>query len=318
MSSAFPGWIADFWAAWLALFSGALLGVVYLVLTRRDRRDDPDIAAEAADAERRKELLVEQLRELSEERHKLGEVLYAAERARLEGLAAEALKSRDRALEGLKRAEAKAARKSRASQGPLARRPQLRGALWGGGIVAIFAILFVVLKSSEAPRVEGGGMGSNNPGRAGAATSDPHDSQLQALIDAVQRSPQDVRPLVALGHELLFRQAFEQASDLTERALRIDPVDVEARAHRAALRSARGDDQGALADLLHLVQRYPNEGEPWLWRGLVARRAGQKDLALDSLRRFKTVAPPGTNLAEMDELIRMIQSDGAPGSPTPP
>lgn len=298
------------WTGFAALAAGLAAGAAYLFATRRDRGTLVDATADVADAQRRTELLVEQLRELAEERHKLDEARYAADRVRLEADAANALRDRDRALADLaarRPATSPPAGASAAAAGFWAARPQLKGAVWGGGVVAFLGVALLLAMREQTPRVEGGPMAgagptslSLSPGATGEV-----DGEMDALVEAARRDPADLSALVQLAHALLLRQAIAEARDVNERALRLDPIDVEARAHRAFIRGASGDDPGALAELERLVNRYPNADEPYLFRGIVAMRLKDRPKAIASLERFIDLAPAG---AEMDQARRIVAS----------
>jgi tetratricopeptide (TPR) repeat protein len=317
--SPLPSWITEWSQGWLCMATGFVAGGAYLFFTRRDRTPSADLQAEIADAERRKELLVEELRELAEERHKLGEDRYVAERDRLEKAAAGALRARDEALNRVRSGDGrKAARQTQTKPaaglvGWFDAHPQLKGAAWGSGLVLFFVLIWRLLGAAETPRGEGGTMTGINPGAQPTSSQgsqpDPHDSQLQPLIQAVQRDPEDVAALDRLSHELLNRGDFAETSDLVERALRIDPIDIEARAHRAALKSAQGDDQAALDELERLAARYPNAPEVVLFDGLTARHANQNERAIASLERFIHLAPPSEDTSEVRNLIDSIRAE---------
>ena len=338
--SSLPAWIADWWQGWTCLGVGFAFGALYLLLSRKDSTPAADVEAEIADADRRKDLLVEELRELAEERHKLDPARYQSERERLEAAAADALRARDVALQKLKRPpkrEAAATAKGPAPTpkggastpkpagdvpGWFAQHPQFKGAAWGGGLVLFFVIIWRLVTAAEAPRTEGGSMTGINPsagGMGGAASAsgstskqEGPDDALAPLVQAVQRDPMDIAALNRLTHELVFRDDFTNASEFTERVLRIDPIDVEARAHRAVLKSARGDDQAALDELGKLARRYPNAPEVFLFDGLTAQRAKQNKRAIESLEHYVQLAPTGADTSEVRSTIASIRSGATP------
>ena len=157
-----PTWIVDWWQSWTCLGVGAAVGAAYLFVTRKDRTPAADVEAEVADAERRKDLLIEELRELAEEKHKLDAARYAAERERLEAAAADALRTRDAALQKAKlpprREVASKPPKTGASKpapdlpGFFDAHPQLKGAAWGAGLVLFFVVIWRLIGAAETPR----------------------------------------------------------------------------------------------------------------------------------------------------------------------
>jgi len=138
----------------IVLGVGALFALVFLFFQWRKAKAAPAKAPGEGQAnlERRAQLLIEQIKELANERHQMGDERYAAEKSRLELEAAAALRARDeaRSLPARASAEASAGSKVKTASGKpptgfSAQHPQLVGALWGGGAVLFFVVLGLVL-----------------------------------------------------------------------------------------------------------------------------------------------------------------------------
>jgi tetratricopeptide (TPR) repeat protein len=262
--------------------------------------------AEAADeAGRRAARLLDQLRELEVDRHQLSAEAYAAERSRLEGLAANALRMRDEA-------PAKGATPKRPEpsvppppRGFFGRHPQLQGAFWGGGVVVFFGALGLWLSHEAQPRQAGEGA----TGTAGRDASPPaaEDSAFAAALARVRENPGEVDTSAHVVHELIRRDDFDEARELTERSLGVDPFYPEARVHRAFLRAAGGDEAGGTAELLRLAGLYPGAYEAFLFLGMVRMKAGDNRAALEAFERFLAEAPPEETPPQMRAAIGALR-----------
>lgn len=141
----------NWWPPIIALVVGSVIAVLMLFQRR-------GATAAAADEElvrldRVVDGIVEQLRELNAERHLYDAEKFTAEVQRLEREAAAAMRARD----AHKSAPKKKPEPKRAAQatGFAAKHPQLVGAIWGGSIVAFFAVSFFFLTNEQKPAAQG-------------------------------------------------------------------------------------------------------------------------------------------------------------------
>src|SRR5260370_30122015 len=132
----------NWWPGIIVLAIGLFLGAGSLLFVRprtartREKRDE-----RLADLDGRVQLLLDQLRELSADRHHLDVAQFAAEKGRLELEAAAAMRARDEHQHGVRPkapaqgGEVPATAAATSAQGWWTRHPQLKGAAWGGGVV---------------------------------------------------------------------------------------------------------------------------------------------------------------------------------------
>jgi tetratricopeptide (TPR) repeat protein len=291
----------------LVLALGLLAAVVALVLGRG--RAVPSGKAEARrtgatktaeEAELRASRLLDELRELEANRHQQSQAAYQAEYARLESLAADALRARDEARTVAAKPSGPAPGAAGAGTGFFGRHPQLAGALWGAGVVGFLGALFLYLNRDAAPRGANEGLtGTAGRGETAAAPQTTQDPAFDAALARVREDPGDVETSAHVVHELIRRQDYDEARLLTERSLGVDPFQSEARAHRAFLLAVGGDERAAVQQLVHVGELYPNAHEALLFLGLVRMRSGDNPGAVDAFERFLAEAPPDEQAPQM-------------------
>ncbi len=292
-------WIPGILVLITALF-GALL---YLAISRQKRDTLKAGSEDSADLDARAQGLIDQLKELSADQHLLGEAQFSAEKDRLEREAASALAQRSALARSPRKEPATAA----TGASWLARHPQLQGAFWGGGVVLFFAILGFLLVVEQKPRGRGQEVTGKTPGDGQPAETTAEDPHLKQALDQVGEHPNDAAALANAAHELLSRQAWEEARQLTERASGIDPFDLENRIHRAFLKATQGKSEEASKELAHLYERYPNSQEALLLDGAVAAQAGNLRRAIDSFERYLVEAPPSEQPPHLREGVAALR-----------
>ena len=301
------------WLPGLLVLGLGLLAGVALLLARRagapagageTRR--AGAVHEAEEAELRSARLFEQLRELESDQHQLSAEAYQAEHAHLEGLAADALRARDvaRAAAGKPRPSSLPAPQP---TGFLGRHPQLAGAFWGAGVAIFFAALFFWVTRDAKERSQGEGL-TGTVGRGESPKPPPaEDTAFTAALARVQEDPSDVDTSAHVVHELIRRQDYDVARELTERSLGVDPFYSEARAHRAFLLAVGGNTEGALRELQHVSTLYPKGYEALLFLGLVRMRSGDNQGAADAFDRFLAEAPPEEQAPQMRAALTTLR-----------
>lgn len=317
----------------IALVIGLAISVIVLLLMMRKKSPAPAADARLAELKDRAQLLIDQLRALEAERHQLGD-RYDAEKARLELAAAQAMKdcatyvaSKEGAAADARSAAPAAvtvgapagAQPSPSSQtaptGFFRRHPELKGALWGMGIVGFLVVVGLVISQEQMVRTEGvemtGATPPNDPvpGQS-QASADPMaaDSQFKMYYERAQKNPADTETSSMVGHELIRMQRFDEAEKLTRGALAADPFHLESRVHQAVLRATRGEFREALEDLGHLTRTYPDSHEALLFRGALAMQVGDSQLALASFERFLAESPPEEHPPQLASAIQMLRS----------
>ncbi len=296
----------------------AVASAAGLVLARRWGGEAHEGAAKD-DLDERLGHLLAHLRDLDEQQHRLTPESYTSERSRIEAQAAALMRQRERA-------EATPARQKKveapAAADPIigffGRHPEWKGALWGGGLVAILGFLYITVVAEQRPREPGGSltgggapmMGGGAPamGGGGQASMDP---EVQALLQRLREAPTDITALVRLGHVVLRAQMLEEARVLTERALQLDPDNLEARVHDAVVVASQDPARGK-QKLEAVLQMDPKLAEAWLFRGMMAMQSGDQAVMRESFSQFVTHAPEGP---QRDRIKAML--DGMAAAPTP-
>lgn len=304
----------------IVLAGGLLLAVVYLFASRKQAAKPRDGVLE--ELERRAQMLIEQLRELSADRHHLTDEQFAAEKARLELEAAAALRARDehtatvakKAAAAAERPAAAAAKAAAAPTGFFGRHPELKGALWGGGVVLFFVVMGLLLSQSTQERGENDSITGKDPSEAagtrGMAQDGPatdEEQMIRAAIDEVKKNPENVEAAAEVGHALIWRQRWDDAASLTERALATDPFHIETRIHRAALEASRGNPEGAIQKLQHLADTFPDAYEALLFIGMISMQGGDNARALESFERYAAETPASEQPPQLMDGIAILR-----------
>jgi cytochrome c-type biogenesis protein CcmH/NrfG len=311
-----------------------LVGGGWVAMALRRRAPVEPMRDVIDDAEERVSRLMAHLRELSLHQGRTDGETYAKDQADLEVQAAQAMRARDELLAKKTGAPSKAAPAAvePESTSPMVRwlhaRPALRGALWASGVFLVGGSLFYFVQRDQHPggRTMGGAsggeqaMGEQMPGGASAGEAAqqrvqmppfitaemPSQNEVQGLIARLQQNPQDMAATVRLGHVLIAGRMFEEAKIMTDRALQFDPGNKEALAHAAALRSVQ-DPDGGLALLDALVKQNPSLADAWLFRGMIAMRAGNTAVMQESFKKYVAVAPEGP---EREHVRSMLSGSG--------
>ncbi|ATB32652.1 tetratricopeptide repeat protein [Melittangium boletus] len=292
----------------IVLAVGFVAAALFLLTQRRKGAEATPRSGALEDLERRYQSLIEQLKELAAEKHTLSPERYEAERSRLELEAATALRARDEHLKKDKGAPAPAPQT--APTGFLS--PQIKGALWGGGIVLFFGVLGYTLVSEQHERGENeAATGRTPPGMAasGQPQAPSADSELEQTMQRLRDNPGDLEAASLLSHELIRRQMYEEAERVTLRGLAVDPFHVELRVHQSVLKAVRGDEAGAERELTRLADTYPDAQEGLLFMGALAMKQGDKAKALDAFERFAVEVPSNLHPPPLLAAIQQLRTE---------
>jgi cytochrome c-type biogenesis protein CcmH/NrfG len=317
----------------MVLAAGLIAAATYLVLALRRAKATQGGAAPAAlggqsdslaSLDQRARLLIDQLKELEMDRHQLTPESYQAEKTRLELEAADALRARDEVARG---GAADPGAGSKGAKGPTAkppteapkgfaqRNPQLMGAVWGGAVVLFFVGIGALLTQEQRPRQDGSEMTGKNPnaGAAGAAADADADRELNAAMERIKKNPQDIELSALVAHELLRRERYDEAAEITTRSAGVDPFHLETKIHRAVLVAVKGDRADAKRQLEELVNRYPDGQEALLFLVAITMQEGDRTSALAFLERFWADAPKEMHPPMLEAEIQRLRSmQGAP------
>lgn len=299
------------WLPGLVVLAVGFVAAALFLLTQRRKGTPAPEAKDGAleDLERRYQSLIEQLKELAADKHALAPERYEAERSRLEQEAVAALRARDehQKKRGKNGAGASAPQTAPGATGFLS--PQLKGALWGGGIVLFFATLGYTLVSEQRTRNEGEEATGRVPPGMAANGQQQEDPELTQAMERLKNNPGDLDAAALLSHELIRRQMYEEAERVTLRALALDPFNVELRVHKGVLRAVRGDEAGSEQELMHLVDTYPDAQEALLFLGAIAMRQGDKAKALEAFERFAVEVPSNMHPPPLLAAIQQLRGE---------
>jgi tetratricopeptide (TPR) repeat protein len=300
------------WTPGLIVLAVGFIAAALFLLTQRRKGGVPEPREGALeDLERRYQSLIEQLKELAADRHTLAPERYESERKRLEMEAAAALRARDEHLKkrGLTHEPGEPVPPAApVSTGFLS--PQLKGALWGGGIVLFFGMLGYTLVSEQRARGEDDtATGRVPPGMGANAQQQQQEPELARAMERLRKDPSDLDAAALLSHELIRQQMYEEAERVTLRGLAVDPFNVELRVHKGVLRAVRGDEPGALQELMMLVDTYPDAQEALLFLGAIAMRRGDKAKALEHFERFAVEVPSNMHPPPLLAAIQQLRTE---------
>lgn len=313
--------------ALVATLAGAVAALVASRFAAKPAADRAELEARLRDLEERIEHAVAQLKDFELQRDKIEPQFYAAQRLDYEARAAQAMRERDALLVAMRApapAEAapgqsadarRVARQGEVSPavGFLAARPALRGALWGGGVVAIVGLLVGSLLVEGQPRAPGGSVTGNAQSGAPAAdrAEEPVDPELEALIAKLDANPNDLEALLQLTRRLLHGQMLSEAEVLVQRALSLAPTNPMAQTYEAVLMSAKGDTIGAVAKLDAVTRAHPTLADAWFFRGMLGMQSENDALMRESFEKYVANAPAGP---QRDRIKAMLESGAMPGA----
>ena len=292
-------------AALLVAAIGLILGLIAAAWTTRAQGAGASFAMRRRDAQADLTLAIDNLRELAEREGALRPGEGERERTALEARAAAALQALQMLdtthggaapeQTGATPTSARARPARSATVGYLAARPRLQGALWGAGTASVALFLTSTVQKGATPvappvqkapfAAAGGGA---PPGGQGIDAG-----ELDALKAALAKNPDDVAALVRLAHLALQAQEIGQADALTERALRLQPDQVEAQVHAAVVRAGKGEAAEGMAALEKVLAAHAEFAEGWFFRGMLSMQAGNMDAMRESFGQFVKVAPDG-------------------------
>lgn len=325
----------------IVLALGTITAIIILLTTKKRSESEAEVFAAdqkdlLADHDRRVQELIEELRELDQDQHHLPADAFAAEKLRVETEAAKALRERDDFAR--KMGVAPTVKPPGAPGGFFAQNPALKGAIWGGGVVAFFVLLGLVLSQEQKPREDMGGQpgpmtGGGGPGQAQQEDEKQDEESFNKLVQRLEANPDDVELLAGVAHQMLRRQKFTDAAALTEKALTLDPFHTESRIHKSVLKGLRGEERVALDELEVIGRTHPDGIEALLFAGALAMEINDPKRALYAFERYATSAPPQDRPPQLQQGIAMLRQQvqqmnsgqpaqgpfqQQPGSGTPP
>src|SRR5262249_28215627 len=147
----------------------------------------------------------------------------------------------------------------------------------------------------QKPRAPGD-TATGTVGRAGApsgAGAEADDGDFQAALARARNNPGGDLALTAeVVRELISRSDFQQAQEINERSLAVDPFRTDLRIHRAFLQVVQGQREAGMAELGRIADLYPDGSSALIFRGMVHMQEQQPKEALEDFEGYLAVTPP--------------------------
>jgi len=304
----------------LVTAAGIAGSLAYLFVVKRA---EPTKDAPPDDLNARYQTVIGELKEHTANKHLLPAAQWDTEKKRLEGLAVKLLKERDAHKHEALKAEARAEKRALVAEtGLLAKNPTLKGAFLGGAVVLFFAVLWFSMNNATRVREEGMGVTGAVPGGATEAPNGPQEPQsdpkLEAVLGAVQKSPDDVDALAEAGLYLISKQGFTESKPFLQRATMLDPFHTKTRVARAIMVAVDGDAASALNELERLGALYPEAYSGNLYAGMIAMDQNDPGRAVRNFESYVAVAPASEVPPMMRGAIAQIRQQMASGMPPQP
>jgi len=300
----------------VVLSLGLIAGALYLLFGRKSAT--AGATDRVSDAQRRVDSLLSQLREHQAEKHQQEPAAWQEEHDRLERAAADAMRARDDVTRSPEAAgRGKKAEPTPVPSGFFGRHPQLVGAAWGAGVVVFFGALGLWLSQEQKPRAEGDtatGTVGRGTAQSGQGT-DADDRDFQTALARTRNNPGgDLALTGEVVRELISRSDFQQAQEINERALSVDPFRTDLRIHRAFLQVVQGQRESGMAELGRIADLYPDGSSALIFRGMVHMQEQQPKEALEDFEGYLAVTPPQNVPAQLRAGVAQLrrQVTGAP------
>jgi hypothetical protein len=223
----------------LALIFGGGIGLIMSSKIKATPGKQNELETTLADLEERANHYIALLRDLKEQEARLAPQNYATQKQGLEQLAAEALRHRDGKLKAAaqpQKTKASAGRPGESQKvvekkeidGFFAKRPQLKGFMWGVGTLAVGVFLYTLVQEVARPREESGSVtGNSSMMKASSQSSSPSlqaaRRQAEAYLARLKDDPNDVDAMLGLGHLLIEAGATHEARAVLSQVKKIAP-----------------------------------------------------------------------------------------------
>jgi tetratricopeptide (TPR) repeat protein len=298
--------MTDWLSAAGMILSGVIVGFMFWY-GMKGRAPKPDV--ERLDLEAKRDVLLQQLRELKETGGS------AEEQRRLERETADVLRRIDErgAVPSAPSKSAKPAPAADVNIAALTRAASIRGFIWGAASVAILGGIGWFVTQHATPKTEGTTGGTP---MTSAPQSQQSDGALQQIEAVVAKSPNDLEMRNQLAKAYLEREnlmgVFEQTKYILERA----PDDARALTYQSLVRMSMGQRDAAEEMLRHAIKSDPELLDAYVamaWadvqRGKVSEAEG---LIAEATRRHPDQKP------RLDEVLAKMKDQARNRPPTAP
>jgi tetratricopeptide (TPR) repeat protein len=114
----------------------------------------------------------------------------------------------------------------------------------------------------------------------------------RSLQDRLYRNPQDAAAYAALGEVYHRQRLYAAGQSAFAKAVVLDPTNTQTRYAYANLLAEAGQDGEALIQVTQAAELNPAEGDYHALRGLILRRAGRNEEAMEEFRKAWECQPP--------------------------
>lgn len=273
------------------------------------------VSLEVADLRRRRDELYAGLKDpkLSEEARIDLELQAAKVLKRLDEIpgGAQELETADARLDSPARPE---------SAAPSPARTLVSGFVFGGGTVALIALLVFWAGRDAKPRPDAGGAMGEAP-----TMERPHPegeippaiaSEVEALVERIEAAPDDIGARKRLALLYLGSDQYVAAFEQAKQVLAVAPDDIDSLYVQGVVRMTMGQDDQAMAHLDRVLELFPEHVRAMTVRGLIFARRGQGDEARATWTRALEIGGPQP---QIETLLAMLDSEGSgelpPGHP---
>jgi len=259
----------------LALLTGAVLGVLVVLLRARFRADPATAPRDArtSDLQRRYDALIRRLAE--------GDVT-PEERTATELEAARvlmALESKD-APETSPSPGAPAA----TTVAPKRPTPAWVGFAWGVVSMGVLGGLVYLASRGSTERAEGGSpTGGMAASGAMTAAGGNEDAALRSLEDAVRNAPRDIPQRIELARAYLQKRDLMKVFEQTKAVLEIEPGEPHALTYQALVRVAMGQADQAETMLVEAIRKNPRIEDAYIHLAIARIQLGKRKAAEDAI-----------------------------------
>jgi len=265
--------MTDWLSAGGMILSGLIVGFMFWY-GMKSRAAKPDV--ERLDLEAKRDVLLQQLRELKETG---GSV---EEQRRLERETADVLRALDKRGAAPKSAKpATSAPTADINIAALTRAASIRGFIWGAASVAVLGGIGWFVTEKATPKTE-----TASAPMASAPQAQQPDPALQQIEAAVAKSPNDLEMRNQLAKAYLERENLMGVFEQTKYILARTPDDARALTYQALVRMSMGQRDPAAAMLRHAIKsathrrvRRPRLGRYPTWQDFRSRGADRRSVA---------------------------------------
>jgi tetratricopeptide (TPR) repeat protein len=301
--------MTDWLSATAMIVSGGIVGFMFWY-GMKGRTQKPDL--ERRDLEAKRDVLLQQLRELKETGGSVDE------QRRLERETAEVLRKLDVHVPPKRKSDKRspdvAQPASEINVAAQTRAASIRGFVWGVGSVAILGGIAWFVTQQATPKTEG-----TTGGTPMAQTStQPADAALQQIQAAVAKSPNDLEMRNLLAKAYLERENLMGVFNETQYVLQRKPGDAGALTYQALVRMSMGQRDSAEQMLRRAIKSDPQLTDAYValaWNDIQLGKTSEADaLIAEAARRH-----PDQQARLNDVLAKMKeQAKGQPPAPAVP